>query len=789
MNFADPASQPDPIQSLLDELSTEITNLPTDQKPRIAATVQKIRARIPAVVANEGKPDPSQQAIAELLAVKIAYGELLDCLTDPCTVYDADLRMVYRNQANREAVQVPDEQAIGKPFVEIYPHLAGTDIHQAYLLALQTRQPRKHLSHWIRPTDGQEFYSDLFLYPTSSGGLIAFSKDATERIRTETALREAHERAVWISRFPEENPMPVARISLDGKILYHNRASGQLPGWKLILGEQIPAHLFPLLQQAIVSGKQVEWDVPMGERIYSIIFLPFPEEQYANLYGYDITERKQAEEQLADQAKLLDLVHDAIFVMDDQLIITYWNQAAERQYGWSQEEALGKNAPQLIRSEVTDQERQRLLQQSKETGGFRGEVIHHTKEDRHLVIEANMSVRKDPSGRVIGYLTANRDVTARKQAEKALEQALIEVENEKNRLLAIMETLPIGVVIVDAQGGILQANKEYENIWGGSYPTTQSVADYGSFKAWWADSGEPVQPYEWASAQAVQKGETVKGQLIEIQRFDGTRGIVLNSGSPIRDAQGRITGCAVGIMDITEQKQLEAEQRDQHVKMEIQHRLLEYREQERQALARDLHDGPVQSLASLLFNVQFAKEAITDPAVKVELDLIASRLKTTVQDLRETINEMRPPSLIRFGLAKAMNVFLEEFRENHPEIDFAISLMDDGSSLSEQARLGFYRILQEALANTIRHANAKRISVALRCEDRQTVMEIHDDGRGFSLTDNLVDYSVRGHYGLVGMKERAEAIGGTFEIASIPEKGTTIRVIVPVVNLNTIRNQ
>jgi len=214
--------------------------------------------------------------------------------------------------------------------------------------------------------------------------------------------------------------------------------------------------------------------------------------------------------------------------------------------------------------------------------------------------------------------------------------------------------------------------------------------------------------------------------------------------------------------------------------LELQTKLLDYRDQERQALARELHDGPVQDLSSVLFNVQFAKEAITDLSMKLELDKIASGLRDTVQNLREMINEMRPPSLIRFGLAKAINIFLEEFREKHPEIVLDTSLMDDGSCLSEQARLGLFRILQEALTNVIKHSYTNRIDVELHCDDHQVILEIRDEGKGFSISGNLVDYSSHGHYGLVGMKERAEAIGGSLEIDTEPEKGTTIRVVVPL---------
>lgn len=144
------------------------------------------------------------------------------------------------------------------------------------------------------------------------------------------------------------------------------------------------------------------------------------------------------------------------------------------------------------------------------------------------------------------------------------------------------------------------------------------------------------------------------------------------------------------------------------------------------------------------------------------------------------INEMRPPSLIRFGLAKAMNDFLEQFRDKHQGIELDTSLMEDGGCLPEQARLNLYRILQEALTNAIKHSGTRKVAVSLTCEDHQTVLEIKDEGKGFLLSNNLMDYSEHGHYGLAGMKERAEAIGGTLEISTTPEQGTTIRVIVPL---------
>ncbi len=171
---------------------------------------------------------------------------------------------------------------------------------------------------------------------------------------------------------------------------------------------------------------------------------------------------------------------------------------------------------------------------------------------------------------------------------------------------------------------------------------------------------------------------------------------------------------------------------------------------------------------------------VTDPSTRLELEKIAVGLRSSVQNLREMINTMRPPSLIRFGLAKSLTAFLEDYRERHPEIEFHISLMDDGDCLPEVVRLGMFRILQEALANIIKHSHASRVDVTLNCDDHQVSLGIQDDGEGFTISGNLLDYSSKGHFGIVGMKERADAAGAEFHITSALGEGTTIRVIVPI---------
>ena len=144
------------------------------------------------------------------------------------------------------------------------------------------------------------------------------------------------------------------------------------------------------------------------------------------------------------------------------------------------------------------------------------------------------------------------DITERRKAEEALDRVNTEAEKERFRMEAVMEVLPTGVAIVDADGTTVRTNREYERIWAGPRPPTRSIEDFAVFKGWWADTGKPLAPEEWASPRAMHEGKSVVGQLLEIQRFDGSRAFVINSASPVKDADGNIIGSAVTIHDITD---------------------------------------------------------------------------------------------------------------------------------------------------------------------------------------------------------------------------------------------
>jgi PAS domain S-box-containing protein len=167
---------------------------------------------------------------------------------------------------------------------------------------------------------------------------------------------------------------------------------------------------------------------------------------------------------------------------------------------------------------------------------------------------------EDEDGTLISRVVIS-DITEQKRAEEE-RAAYAEMVRQKSLLDAVMESLPVGLALLDANGSTMRANTEFERLWGGPRPVETSAGNHFVYRGWWAASGQPVRSEDWASARALHRGETTVGQELVIERFDGRRASVLYSATPIRDEHGGIAGCSVAIMDITELKEMEKQLRE-----------------------------------------------------------------------------------------------------------------------------------------------------------------------------------------------------------------------------------
>jgi signal transduction histidine kinase len=136
---------------------------------------------------------------------------------------------------------------------------------------------------------------------------------------------------------------------------------------------------------------------------------------------------------------------------------------------------------------------------------------------------------------------------------------------------------------------------------------------------------------------------------------------------------------------------------------------------------------------------------------------VKNTIQTVLQDLRATAKELRPPTIFSFGLENAIRSHAYDVQEKHPEIQIHLSLAHDQQSLPDNVRLALFRVLQQALANVVRHAEATEVHIRFSFDAEEAHLEISDNGKGFEVPANWIDFVRQEHFGLAGAAERVSA--------------------------------
>ena len=250
---------------------------------------------------------------------------------------------------------------------------------------------------------------------------------------------------------------------------------------------------------------------------------------------------------------------------------------------------------------------------------------------------------------------------------------------------------------------------------------------------------------------------------------------VLLNGSVMRDEDGNIVGVLCIARDVTEPKRTEDEIR------RLSKRIVDEHEEARRKIAVDLHDEVGQSLNAFKLELDMLRNEEADNLqgrALARINAMDELLEYTISTVRNLSGELRPLLLDDFGLEKALEMYLEEFSER---AGVAASLKCSGVPLAlpKDVELTLYRITQEALANVQRHADAREARVSLTRKDKCLTLVVEDDGRGFDLQTALRGSTPGPHFGIPGMRERANMIKGSFEISSRPGHGATVMAKVP----------
>lgn len=216
-------------------------------------------------------------------------------------------------------------------------------------------------------------------------------------------------------------------------------------------------------------------------------------------------------------------------------------------------------------------------------------------------------------------------------------------------------------------------------------------------------------------------------------------------------------------------------------KLNVRHGLnsLNIQEEDRQRIANELHDTSLQNLAHLVHTIELSSMFIDQDPIRAKLELAttSAQLKKVIDDIRETIFNLRPMSFDDLGLVKAIDDLSEKLKQSHK--CSIVCEVDRIATNNNLLLVTIYRIIKECLENAVKHSSCSKVTLSVKSDEKKIDIVVVDDGKGFVPEEKLsIDNN---HFGLRIMKERIELLGGTFTIHSIIDKGTEIRIELPMV--------
>lgn len=499
---------------------------------------------------------------------------------------------------------------------------------------------------------------------------------------------------------------------------------------KTIRAEGIGAVAFiPLMQNRRLLGKfMAYYDGPnaFNEAIDVAVTL-------ARQLGFGL-ERIQAERAALQLAAIVESSDDAIISKSLQGIIQTWNGGAERIFGYKAHEVLGKPVSILIPGDRQDEEPKILarIRAGERVDHF--DTIRRHKDGHPLNISLTISPIRDEWGRIIGASKIARDITERKDAELRLRES-------EQQLKDLLAAIPAAIYTTDAHGRITYFNEKAVEL-AGREPVIGTDEWCVTWKLYWPD-GTPLPHDQCPMAIALKEGRSIRDAEAVAERPDGTRVPFIPYPTPLRDGKGRVVGAINMLVDISERKQAETQQRV--LLNELNHRV----------------KNNMQMLQSLIAG---AARKTQQPEAKQVLGEASDRLAA-----------MAAAQRVLYGTLDATQFDGQEFlnavcktAQHAFSADIRIAAESDVGALRNDAAMPLALILNELLTNAVKHglmAQAGTIKVGLEREGEDFILYVEDEGPGFDL-----DAVVRRSSGLQLVQGLARQLRGRFEVHRNPTR-------------------
>ncbi len=468
----------------------------------------------------------------------------------------------------------------------------------------------------------------------------------------------------------------------------------------------------------------------------------------------DITDRKRTEEELKLFRNLIDQSSDAIEVIDPAtMAFLDCNATAHQTLGYTREEFLSLTAFDI--DPLTDWSILAGLAEEMDKSGFViFESAHRRKDGSTFPIEINAkNIRLEKNYR----LAVVRDITERKRAEEA-------VRESEERYRELFENAKDVIYVQDLAGVYTSVNRAAERLSG--YDRSEIIGT--RFDQFVAPEYLPL-ACEKITKKLGDKEQT--SYEIEVIAKDGRR-VPVELSSALILKHGVPAGIQGIARDITDRKRAEETLRS------YSRQLIDAQEAERKHIARELHDQIGQVLTAIRMNLHNVGSSCETEESKSLIDQGVGLVDAAIDQVRDLSFELRPSLLDNLGLVAALRWYSDQYTQRTGIRTKSVSnLPEDRIRLRPELETACFRIVQEALTNVVRHADAKNVFIELSQGDHKIVLSIKDDGVGFGKPTNGGPTAI--HLGLQGMKERALALGGTLTIDSVVAQGTEIRASFP----------
>lgn len=619
----------------------------------------------------------------------------------------------------------------------------------------------------------------------TKGFLVTVLNDVTVRRRDEEALRQSEEK---LSDLAELMPQMIYEIHKDGRLSFANREGFRRLGISedeykkgINVSNVFPTDEHPKLRRNIEKvareGSSHGNEYVMFRKdgiMIPVLIYSVPVARNGEHVGFrgiiiDITERKRTEEELKRaEEKYRAIFENAVVGIlrttpDGRMLSA--NPYLARMHGYSSPEEMLAEVTDTWRLYVDPQVRERLMEILETHGSTENfQTERYRRNGSTIWTSMTPWVVRDSKGKILYIEGTLQDITDRKQAEEALQWKTALLEAQVNTSID-------GILVVDENGKRIITNRPLIDLWG----IPQYILDDENDAAL---LGYVVSLVKYPQA-FLEKVAYLYDHPYEMSRDEvGFKsGMVLDRYSaPVVGADGHHYGRIWTFRDITERRRAEAEiLRSREELRSMADHLTTIREDEKAKIARELHDELGQSLTAVFLQLGWLRKKLRrdQKSLADKIDTMTAITNQAMKTTKRIQGELRPWMLDDFKLCATMEWQAKSFTE-HAGIPIVFDWNFE-TVADQRLSVALFRIFQEALTNIARHAGATGISVKLLQNEREVTLSIGDNGRGIRAQEIHKPLS----FGLLGMKERVKALGGTITIQGIPGEGITLHVLIP----------